>query len=274
MAMFNQRVAVHLQPRPPSAKDPFVHDPRCRPFPIPHTWLGRSPGAVVSGLQTIWFLGGFMGIGFHEDGYPNSWMEFISEHPFNMDEWGRRLIQIPKVVRSDPIGSDSPQSCAVWSYQNMMSIGSSEAQKDLSTKCLGKHQFCFSPLRVPDNTQLTEEPKWIPSSQWEFQDPKIEVLYHIRPYFVGIFPNIGLMYGRYLESIGSWNSHWSSVLHAWTQKNSHGRSMSYTMPCGVCDWPLINVFLANSSQVLVEDFAGDPRRTTDDVKPLEHSLQL
>ena len=26
------------------------------------------------------------------------------------------------------------------------------------------------------------------SIQWEFQDPKMEVLYHIRPYFVGIFP--------------------------------------------------------------------------------------
>ena len=29
--------------------------------------------------------------------------------------------------------------------------------------------------------------------QWEFQDPEKEVLYHIRPYFVGIFPYIGLM---------------------------------------------------------------------------------
>jgi len=28
--------------------------------------------------------------------------------------------------------------------------------------------------------------------QWEFQDPKMEVLYHIRPYFMGIFPYIGL----------------------------------------------------------------------------------
>jgi hypothetical protein len=41
-------------------------------------------------------------------------------------------------------------------------------------------------------------------NQWEFQDPKMEVLYHIRPYFVGIFPEIkpskiGLMYGRYLQ---------------------------------------------------------------------------
>ena len=26
--------------------------------------------------------------------------------------------------------------------------------------------------------------------QWEFQDPKMEVLYHIRPYFVEIFPHI------------------------------------------------------------------------------------
>ena len=29
-------------------------------------------------------------------------------------------------------------------------------------------------------------------AQWEFQDPKMEVLYHIRPYFAGIFPYIGL----------------------------------------------------------------------------------
>jgi len=47
--------------------------------------------------------------------------------------------------------------------------------------------------------------------KWEFQDPKMEVLYHIRPYFVVIFPYIGLkiclIYGRYLQSIGSWNSH-------------------------------------------------------------------
>ena len=38
----------------------------------------------------------------------------------------------------------------------------------------------------------TWDPKMI-SSQWEFQDPKMEVLYHIRPYFVVIFPYIGLI---------------------------------------------------------------------------------
>ena len=36
------------------------------------------------------------------------------------------------------------------------------------------------------------------------QDSKMEVLYHIKPYFVGIFPYIGLknrpnIYGRYLQ---------------------------------------------------------------------------
>jgi len=39
-------------------------------------------------------------------------------------------------------------------------------------------------------------------NQWEFQDPKMEVLYHIRPYFLGIFPYIGLtglLCGRYLQ---------------------------------------------------------------------------
>ena len=40
--------------------------------------------------------------------------------------------------------------------------------------------------------------------QLDFQDPKMEVLYHIRPYVVGIFPEIkpsktGLIYGRYLQ---------------------------------------------------------------------------
>jgi len=35
-------------------------------------------------------------------------------------------------------------------------------------------------------------------NQWEFQDPKMEVLYHIRPYFVGIFPYIGLKNRPYI----------------------------------------------------------------------------
>ena len=46
-----------------------------------------------------------------------------------------------------------------------------------------------------------------PHYQWEFQDPKMEVLYHIRPYFVGIFPYIRLMVGA--SNFGSWNGHWT-----------------------------------------------------------------
>ena len=52
------------------------------------------------------------------------------------------------------------------------------------------------------------EPLWTPEAkvgknyirtyQWKFQDPKIEVLYHIRPYFVGIFPSIGLKNRPYI----------------------------------------------------------------------------
>ena len=44
----------------------------------------------------------------------------------------------------------------------------------------------------------------IHTSQWEFQDPKMEVLYHIKPYFAGIFPYMGLknrpyIWNRYLQ---------------------------------------------------------------------------
>ena len=35
-------------------------------------------------------------------------------------------------------------------------------------------------------------------SMGEFQDPKLEVLYHIRPYFVVIFPYIGLKHRPYV----------------------------------------------------------------------------
>jgi hypothetical protein len=42
----------------------------------------------------------------------------------------------------------------------------------------------------------------MPKNQW-FQDPKMEVLYHIRPYFVGICPYIGLKNRLYM--VGSSN---------------------------------------------------------------------
>ena len=60
-----------------------------------------------------------------------------------------------------------------------------------------------------ENRRFFEAPKKTGSPvdlpfQWEFQDPKMEVLYHIRAYFLGIFPYIGLknrpyIWNRYLQ---------------------------------------------------------------------------
>ena len=44
-----------------------------------------------------------------------------------------------------------------------------------------------------------------PLNQWEFQDPKMEVLYHIRPYFVGISSYIGLKNRPKIYGIGTSN---------------------------------------------------------------------
>ena len=59
--------------------------------------------------------------------------------------------------------------------------------------------------------------------QWECQDPKMEVLYHLRPKFLGIFPYIGLKNRPYVWYIGTsnqsnpgMNSHWKG------QKSSVG----------------------------------------------------
>ena len=53
-------------------------------------------------------------------------------------------------------------------------------------------------LTVPIiNFEQATKKRWI--DQWEFQDPKMEALYHIRPYFVGISPYIGRICGRYLQ---------------------------------------------------------------------------
>ena len=41
--------------------------------------------------------------------------------------------------------------------------------------------------------------------QWKFQDPKLEVLYHIRPYSVGTFPYIGLKNRPNIYGIGTSN---------------------------------------------------------------------
>ena len=55
-------------------------------------------------------------------------------------------------------------------------------------------------------------------NQWEFEDPKMELLYHTRPYVAGILllhkPYIGLIYGRYLQfRFLKWPLIWYSKLN-------------------------------------------------------------
>ena len=56
---------------------------------------------------------------------------------------------------------------------------------------------------IPDSVQCQSIVHWrfgvvVFSTQWEFQDPRMEVLYHITPYFVAIFPYIGLKNRPYI----------------------------------------------------------------------------
>jgi hypothetical protein len=67
----------------------------------------------------------------------------------------------------------------------------------------------------PENSWMKRRKNWqAPFVQWEFQDPKMEVLYHMFGHMNcgGIPWNLalkkGLIYGRYLQSIGPWNGHW------------------------------------------------------------------
>ena len=95
-------------------------------------------------------------------------------------------------------------------------------------------------LRLPKSAAVARRciaslPKWGAQTlfQWEFQDPKMEVLYHIRPYFVGIFPYIGHWLLFFF-----WNKNWSwrpsvqsylgkkknSVFSKSTNTEEHGRT--------------------------------------------------
>ena len=67
---------------------------------------------------------------------------------------------------------------------------------------------------------------WLAAAdQWPFQDPKKEVLYHIRPYFLGISPYIGLtaLYMVGTSNLGSWNGHWCRGLPSGNFKHSFGK---------------------------------------------------
>ena len=64
----------------------------------------------------------------------------------------------------------------------------------------------------------------------DLQDPKMELLYHIRAYFLGIFPYIALknrpnIYGRYLQS--------SKVPVAWPWNSGTTQSLQVPIQTGI-----------------------------------------
>ena len=73
------------------------------------------------------------------------------------------------------------------------------------------------------------------NDQWKFQDPKMEVLYHIRPYCVVILYSLtlaskrGLIYGRYLQfrilkfPLKWWRNCWSGFLVKMSKPGLEGR---------------------------------------------------
>ena len=71
---------------------------------------------------------------------------------------------------------------------------------------LGVDPFRASPEAQPDAnaaevlllTRKLLEGEGPAHVQWEFQDPKMKVLYHIGPYFGGISPYIALTWALYM----------------------------------------------------------------------------
>ena len=95
----------------------------------------------------------------------------------------------------------------VWNYQpasvvfmfSLLTITNGEATMNFLQFPIGfQRAKQASQVAGPLLIAISHDPKKT-YLQREFQDPKMEVLHHIRPYFLVIFPYIGLMYGRYLQ---------------------------------------------------------------------------
>ena len=100
---------------------------------------------------------------------------------------------------------------------------------------------------------------WVPGSnitfhQWEFQDPKMEVLYHIRPYVVGILPYIGLIYGRYLHFRFLKISDWFHDLDGWQIKISQDEETTPGNHSFCPDPPAFVGHISDISYVIGEKF--------------------
>ena len=101
----------------------------------------------------------------------------------------------------DPVG---PPSLSDGKWWPPCLLSSSELSEPQSGSASWSRRAMEKPWKNPQIFRI---------DQWEFQDPKMEVLYHIRPYFECISPCIGLIYGRYLQfRILEWPLNWSSTM--------------------------------------------------------------
>jgi len=88
----------------------------------------------------------------------------------------------------------------VWNHQPVMDgkilvwVGSTFIFHGNSIRASQRHLFHRNLRYSPEkNKNITHGHMGENIYQWEFQDPKMEVLYHIRPYFGGISPYIALI---------------------------------------------------------------------------------
>ena len=101
-----------------------------------------------------------------------------------------------------------PGLCCLFSFQKPQEWWAWSMHRVNNVLLLPMHHFWIR----DDANALSEQTQWGSVLcvqyysilyQWEFQDPKMEVLYHIRPYFVVIFPYIGLKNRPNIYGIGT-----------------------------------------------------------------------
>ena len=91
--------------------------------------------------------------------------------------------------------------------------------------------------------------------QWDFQDPKMEVLYHIRAYFLGISPYIGLKNRPKIYGIGTCNESVPEIaidFHGLSRRFSDQKI--WRLPADV-SWMFHSMF---HSQDMVQEGCGHP----------------
>jgi hypothetical protein len=111
-------------------------------------------------------------VGIHQKGSP------IILFGFRRPVWGNHSTNIPP-----------PMCCCLTLAPILVQIPTNQVSETVQTE---------KQNRLVQEYGTSRENSQIHSHQWEFQDRKMEVLYHIRPYFAGISPYIALIFRPYI----------------------------------------------------------------------------